>query len=130
MNKTTRIDKCMAYSLITPCKHCPFRTDVTPYLSQASAKRIVKALRDGLTFQCHETVDYSKADEAGVVHGAAEHPNSQHCAGALIMLENNQERNLAAHLAILLGVWNPGRLRTDAPVFKTPEEFINAQEAP
>jgi hypothetical protein len=63
-----------------PCKHCPFRRDVTPFLTPERADEI-----SGLTwnryneFPCHKTIDF---DDEGDSFATAE---SLTCAGFLAM---------------------------------------------
>lgn len=50
----------------TPCKNCPFRKDVRPFLTPQRGLQLalLTRYRDGV-FHCHETCDYDNADEDG-----------------------------------------------------------------
>jgi len=44
-----------------PCKHCPFRSDIKPYLHPNRAKEIAyAALRPYSSFACHKTTKYNE----------------------------------------------------------------------
>lgn len=122
----------LSYALTTPCKDCPFRTDVRPYLTAARASEIVDSLvpsrlGGGSTFTCHKTtVPSDDEDSMERVDG----PNAQHCAGALIMLEKAEllDHNQMARISMRLGLLNPDKLNMDAPVFEHPDDFVDAQK--
>jgi len=58
------------FELRRPCRNCPWRADLTPYLAAERVAEIVQAP----AFQCHKTVDYSSGeDEPG--------NRPQQCAG-------------------------------------------------
>jgi len=113
----------MNFDLVAPCKHCPFRTDVTPYLRTARAQDICDSIthRD-MSFACHKT---TKHDDEG------EHiPTSkeQHCAGATIMLEKMKMPNQAMRIAG--GRWyDPTKLQMDAPVYESTDAMVKAYRA-
>lgn len=47
-----------------PCKHCPFRTDVRPFLHPARASQIAESVfHPWATFACHETTDHNDDGE-------------------------------------------------------------------
>lgn len=66
---------------MAPCAKCPFRKDIPIYLRPERREEIVEALRDGLSFPCHESVDWHEAesddDEPYYEGGETE------CAGAV-----------------------------------------------
>lgn len=76
------------FDLKRPCAQCPFRTDIKPYLRAARAQEIVDAMveHDG-AFPCHKTIEHNEEGE-GVMSRS-----SQHCAGALILLEKIDKPN-------------------------------------
>ena len=86
----------MAYDLITPCAQCPFRTDITPYITAERAESIL--LADG-EFHCHKTITVS--DEAvddeidcdDTYREVTDDKNAQVCAGFLICLEHEGRPN-------------------------------------
>lgn len=76
------------------------------------------------TFSCHKTVDYSDEEEASEPCREEE----EHCAGAMILLEKLEQPNQWMRWMERLGFYNHAKLNMDAPVFDSPEEFIDAQE--
>jgi hypothetical protein len=116
------------YDLIRPCKDCPFRTDIRPFLTTARAEEIAETLLSGGTFACHKTVDYSgdDEDEDGFSEGQVT-GQSQHCAGAMIMLEKMEMPNQMMRIAERLGMYRPDKLDMEAPVFEDDVEFAAVQ---
>jgi hypothetical protein len=110
----------MDYTLTSPCKNCPFRTDVKPYLTLARAASIANSVADGATFSCHNTNEFDDDGEAS--------KEGQHCAGALIMLEKMEQPNQMMRISERLGLYDRRKLKMDAPVFDSPEEMIDANE--
>lgn len=111
----------MKFDLVSPCKECPFRTDVEPYLLPERAEEICDALERGQTFSCHKTNDYSGED-------VRETSDSQHCAGALIMLEKMEMPNQMMRIAERLRIYDRTKLRMDAPVYANSGEMIDRYE--
>lgn len=111
------------YKLTTPCKRCPFRTDVTPFLRRERAKEIAGSIRVSGDFPCHKTT--VPTDDGEDMQKA---PDSQQCAGALIIQEREGNLGQAPRIAERLGIYDPARLAMDAPVFDTFTAFIRAQE--
>lgn len=112
----------MNFELTQPCEKCPFRTDIPPFLT----KERICDLEQGLigkqaTFTCHMTNDYSE-DGDGV-----ETDKSQHCAGALILLEKLEAPNQMMRIAERLNYYNYKKLKMDSNVFDTFEEMEEAQ---
>lgn len=110
----------MNFDLVAPCKHCPFRTDVTPYLRTDRVREICDSITDyDMTFACHKTTSHD--DEGEHIPSSKE----QHCAGATIMLEKMQQPNQAMRIAA--GRWfDPSKLKMDAPVYDTPDQMVEA----
>ncbi len=67
-----------------PCKNCPFRVDVKPYIRGGRAMEIADALQSGGAFPCHNTLDY---DDSGG-HRTAK---TKFCAGALGVFYNEDD---------------------------------------
>lgn len=121
------------FNLISPCKNCPFRTDIPEqkgWLHIDHAKDIYKTLVDGKVFVCHKTTnhDYDVEDEDGnLVPSGKLYPENEFCAGALILMENEgiQFNSHAVRSGIALGLYDRSKLRVEgAPVFSTGEDFI------
>jgi len=101
----------MKFDLVRPCAHCPFRSDRPFGLRRARCEEIAAGLfeRDQ-TFICHETSNDPR--------------NWQHCAGALILHEKLGQPNWRIRFAEFLGLFDPGRLHLDAPVFDNVADFV------
>jgi hypothetical protein len=112
----------MKFDLKKPCANCPFRNDRPDqegWLGEERAADIIDAItRLQGTFSCHKTNGHDDEGEAIV------NENSQHCAGALIMLEHNQEPNQMMRIMERLGFYDRTKLDMDAPVFKSYDEFV------
>lgn len=66
--------------MATPCEHCPFRRDVTPFLDPERAEEIAgSAWNPYNSFPCHKTLEDD--DEGETFAGA----KSLECAGFLTM---------------------------------------------
>lgn len=66
-----------------PCKHCPFRNDVKPFLHPERAAEIAYAAENPYSsFPCHKTIDYCE-DEEGV--SECDMQESKECAGFLTL---------------------------------------------
>jgi len=112
----------MKFDLIRPCAHCPFRSDIKPFLRQDRAEEIAETLLNDGTFTCHKTVDYDD-DDGG--HTTAD---SQHCAGATIVLELIERPNQMMRIAERLGIYDRAKLKMDSPVYQDLDDWIYAQE--
>jgi len=107
----------MKMDLIRPCAQCPFRTDIPGFLSATRMRQILHAiLREDATFSCHKTNEYDH-------DGVRETSSSQHCAGALILLERQNRPNQWMRIAERIGCYDRTRLDMDAPV-GTPRELV------
>ncbi|KQR22894.1 DUF6283 family protein [Deinococcus sp. Leaf326] len=102
----------MKYDLTQPCPDCPFRTDCREgWLGGDRAAEIAQAItQHQQTFTCHKTLPESA--------------NSQHCAGAMILLERLNRPNQMMRIMERFGGYDRARLRMDAPVFKSVAAFI------
>lgn len=67
-----------------PCKHCPFRQDVKPFLNTEHAEDLAYSAENPYnSFPCHKTTESS---EDGYDTQAAE--TSKECAGFLTLMHN------------------------------------------
>ena len=107
-----------AFKLRKPCPKCPFRTDVAPYLHGARAVEIARSLAEGAVFWCHQTT-VEDGDEGDLTSG----PDSQFCAGALIVLEHEAAPNQAMRIGERLGLYDPTKLDMRAPVHRRLADF-------
>lgn len=111
----------MDYTLRRPCAHCPFRSDIHPYLGEARAREIGETiLFNDATFSCHEHNIWDE-DEEGNAFVSEE---KYHCAGAMIFLEKQDRPNQMMRIAERIGIYDRSKLSMGAPVCGTLEEFI------
>ena len=109
------------YSMTKPCPKCPFRNDIRPYLTPERVEEIEASL-ERAEFPCHQTVDYDDDGEGCVTS------KSEHCAGALILMEKEGRSSQMMRIAERLGMYDHTKLDMDSPVFDSFEEMIEAQE--
>lgn len=114
----------MKFDLTHPCGSCPFRSDRRGFLHEERAEEIIAALydRDG-TFPCHKTLDYEQEDEE-FGYPPPDTARTQHCAGAMILMERSNHANQLIRIAERLHLYDRRKLDMTAPVFQDPEEFI------
>ncbi len=113
----------MNYNLTKPCSSCPFRADIKPFLTPDRAVEITDSIfRHQQSFPCHHTMVCD--GEEGLTTG----PNSEHCAGAMIMLEKMGYPNQMMRISERLGAYDRTKLDMDAPVFDDVEDMVEAHE--
>jgi len=112
------------YTKTTPCDNCPFRSDIPAYLTPERVIDIGKALVRG-EFPCHKTTVPCEDDDGGC--DMMETPDSQHCAGALIMLEKMERPSQMMRICERLGLYDRRKLNMEAPVYGDFEEMAAAQ---
>lgn len=111
----------MKYKLKKPCIHCPFSKEVAPFLTKRRALEIAKSLEQS-EFPCHKTLDYKNS------HEGKETEETQHCAGALIVLEKNNQPSQMMRICERIGFYDRTILKMDSNVYDTLRDFINAQQ--
>lgn len=113
----------MNFNSTKPCANCPFRTDIKPFLTIERAEEIAASIVDQQqAFLCHKTtVDTGDGERV-------ETGSSEHCAGALIMLEHMERPNQVMRIAERLGMYDRRNLKMDSPVFDDADEWIDTQE--
>lgn len=134
----------MNMDLVTPCKTCPFKVGTDFPLRLGRVHEILAAICDrDMTFACHATVDYDDEpdpDSDHCVHDIApasacrqcipgqlpriSKPGEQHCAGAMILLTHIRRPNQWMRIAQRIRLFDPSRLKMDAPVFKTRAQML------
>lgn len=102
-------DLARRYSLRTPCRKCPFRTDVEPYLRTGRAEEIAHALHQGGEFPCHETTVPAETADGGST--LVEGPRSRFCAGAMATMEREGNPNQMLRIAERLGLYDQEKAR-------------------
>ena len=108
------------YTLQSPCKDCPFRTDVPSYLAPERAQEIMEGSCEESNFYCHKTIDYSD-DGEGQVTG-----KSRVCAGFLITMEKEGRANQPTRIAEGLGLYDRTQLGMDAPTHDSMWDWVKS----
>jgi hypothetical protein len=113
----------LKFDLVRPCAKCPFRSDIEPYLHAERGWELRKAILNDATFACHETMVETEGGE-----DMTEGPNSQHCAGVLVILERMKKPNQMVRIAERLGMYDRRKLDMESPCFPDLTAFAKAQE--
>lgn len=126
----TKADEIKSFRLVSPCKECPYRSDLPSYLKgwlgRERATEIARNVFDlGQSFPCHKTTEHDdrKLDQ-GYTHKGCE----SQCAGASIMQIKLGKTSAYMQVAERLG-WTKEieamqQLDLDSPVFETVADFI------
>jgi len=107
----------MRYDLTKPCDLCPFRNDEKRLFVHPST---LERMASG-EFCCHKTGQVSEDGEA-----IEPTEKSQHCAGALIMLEKMERPHQMMRICERLGMYDRTKLDMKAPVFSSFAEVRKA----
>lgn len=76
------------YYMKQPCKHCPFRIDVEPFLTPERGEELaVHATNPYNTFPCHKTT-VSDEEYGGDGSRSVANENSKECAGFMTLQIN------------------------------------------
>lgn len=90
----------MNFNMTKPCADCPFiqgsRTNTT--LAEGRLEGIVNDLMRGHTFQCHKTLELPREKQ-------------EHCAGALLYLEREDNPNQMMRIAERFGMYDRRKLK-------------------
>lgn len=93
----------MKFNLRTPCKNCPFRSDIDPYLTVQRASEIANC--NGV-FACHKTTQHEdETDETYIDQSTSA------CAGFLIHRELRKDISQGMRIAERLRLYNPRNLQ-------------------
>jgi len=113
----------MEFDLTSPCDDCPFRNDGKGirWLGRARAVEIVGALERS-TFSCHKTDSDPDDDD-----DSKDNVTTEHCAGALIMLEHMGKPGQMIRIAERLQLYDRRNMNMNSPVFKCGDEFVEHQ---
>lgn len=115
----------------TPCRTCPFRTDVAFVLTEGKAQRILTAISEDGDFPCHNTTMATRCLPG----------NEKGCIGAAIFLEQCRDGGLRANRAFrmreqLFKEFSRDHLDMSAPIFDSAAEFaatrtiVNGKQVP
>ena len=119
-------------NLVRPCPNCPFRNDIPAYLTKCRIDLMEQELvEDQKSFSCHAT-NTPHDDGFHMI----ETSDSEHCAGAMILLEKLERPNQWMRWMERLKDPETGKpfydrhlLEMDSPVFDTFEEMREAQQS-
>lgn len=112
------------WKLKKPCVDCPFRrSSLKGWLGETRAREIIGGLTGGehQSFYCHKTTVTSDTEE----DSREVTEESQHCAGAAILLHKTKQPNMAMRLGYCYGDFDGAKLEEQTEVFNTEIEFIN-----
>lgn len=102
----------MKYDLKKPCGNCPFKTKTMPYISTERAESISLGIMNGGTFACHKTTQGDAVVE-------------QHCGGAMIFLEKQNNPNQMMRIAERFRDYSPKQLDMEVSVYDSPEDMVH-----
>lgn len=122
----------MRFSLKSPCTQCPFRSDITPFITGERADEIVNAvLVEEKTFTCHKALNGEWNDSTIGEGEECYSPSAKdiHCAGALVLITRNGAPHRMLQLAERLGLYDPSDLNMAAPVYESGSAMIEAHFA-
>jgi len=78
----------MSYYVKKPCKNCPFRNDVKPYLHPRRAEELAYLTTNSYnSFTCHSTIEYD-GDEDEYGRPTGDFSRQKTCAGFLTLVSN------------------------------------------
>lgn len=115
----------VGFKLKTPCADCPFRTDAPQHEGVAAdLMKYANSIDDGhFIHSCHKTDSRADDAEAGSFARATS-VGVQHCAGALIMLEKMDKRQVPAWIAYAKKKFKPEELDMKAAVFSSIAQLV------
>lgn len=95
----------MKFDLKTPCKDCPFLkgSSTNETLEEGRLDGIVEDIRNDASFTCHKTLDL-------------EFTKRQHCGGALIFLEREENPNQMMRIAERIGMYDYKKLKMEVDI--------------
>lgn len=114
------------FDLKKPCDKCPFRkTAQKRWLGRQRATEIAEGIGGDThaSFSCHKTNGF---DRNGVT---TEIETSQHCAGAMIVLDKINNPNIMMRRGAIHKVFDAGQLKDKTKVFDTLGEFVEHHSA-
>lgn len=115
----------MKTDLVRPCANCPFRTDIVPFLTPGRVQQLEQELVGRqASFACHKTLDYERRGMHGEL--GADTKNTQHCAGAMILLEKIGRANQWMRWMERLGGYDMKKLDMGSPVYNSFDEMLDA----
>lgn len=125
-----KVKKDRTFARVKPCKKCPFRTDVPPYLRPERVQQIATDVQNGAPFWCHETTVPDENDDGGTEMTRG--PETSVCAGSIILMEKQETPNQHLRIAERLGMYDRERMHLDSPVhaswYEMQQHFADPEE--
>lgn len=115
------------FAAVRPCKHCPFRNDITPFLRPERAADIADSIQQGDDFACHATLVYGEDSDG---RETVDRGNAARCAGAMIICEKTDRPTQAMRIGERLGLYDRNALDMNAPVYDGFTEWVDAHRSP
>jgi hypothetical protein len=106
------------FDLKRPCVNCPFRKGQGS-LFALHPERLAEII-NGVAFQCHKTVDYSRSGSGR----AGDRP--QQCAGLMAVLHRSGAPNQIMQLAMRLSGFDPSTVDPDGVAYQSIDEAKRA----
>jgi len=90
----------MRFDMKTPCVDCPFieGSSTNTTLREGRLEGIVQDIMHGASFICHKTLELNSTEQ-------------QHCAGAMLYLEREEQPNQIMRIAERLGRYDHSKLQ-------------------
>lgn len=111
----------MKHTMRTPCKHCPFRSNIKGYLRKDRVVEIAQSVIAGQFFPCHKTTEEFEDEDGESDLQATE--NSAQCAGAEIFAAHHGASSQMSRIAERLGM-KVAKLDMRAKVCKSLSEMV------
>lgn len=108
------------FDLKSPCKNCPFRNDVVyPLRLDRVADILLSLTENDDWFACHKTTAHDEETDQQIVVD-----NSQHCAGAAILLDKISRPNQMMRVAMRLRIVDFSKFGNRDKVFDSIAEML------
>jgi hypothetical protein len=112
-------------NLKSPCGLCPFRKDsMFGWLGFDRAEEIIECIAGSThgSFTCHNTNEFGFDEDGESI--TIETDESEHCAGALILLNKAGRTNFAMRFGYMAGIYDPETYKNQDSVFDDLDEFV------
>lgn len=77
------------YYMKEPCKHCPYRHDVTPFLTSERGEELAYHAQNPYnSFTCHKTMEHGEYDDEETGCEMVQTDHSKECAGFITLQIN------------------------------------------
>lgn len=111
----------MKLDMVSPCTHCPFRSDIPGFLRGSRVLQITTDVLNGGSFPCHKTTEPVVSDDGMDDNAIVE--SSQECAGSRIFAAKNGTSSQWSRIARRLGC-HVADVDMTAPVYSSVKEML------